>query len=100
MPEEEDSKLKPLANPEYLNQLRVDPETGKLYWRRKEIVARNTIDFSGISRVWTWVTGIAIGVGGLVAALNGLADLNKEFCVFKVGSCQVSAHIEDRHQSP
>jgi hypothetical protein len=39
---------------EVKDRLYVDLKTGKLYWDDKEVVARKTIDFTGIGRVREW----------------------------------------------
>jgi hypothetical protein len=82
-----------IHDPRYDNYFSVEPETGRLFWNGKEIVARKIIDFSNIS--WWW-KGFAAAIGilaGAGSALSGLVDLNKEICLFHFGSCNVVATL-------
>jgi len=75
---------------EAADRLTVDLKTKKLYWDDKEVVARKTIDVTGISRVWAWIVAIVALCAGVGGALNGLVNLNKETCWIKIGACKVA----------
>jgi outer membrane protein OmpA-like peptidoglycan-associated protein len=72
------------------DRLWVDLDTGKLYWDDKEIVARKTVDFTGINRVWAWIVAFVALCAGVGSALDGLVNLNKETCWIKIGACKVA----------
>jgi OmpA family protein len=75
---------------EVKDRLYVDLKTGKLYWDDKEVVARKTIDFTGIGRVWAWIVALVALCAGVGSALDGLVNLNKETCWIKIGACNVA----------
>mgnify|MGYP001614652566 FL=1 len=66
-----------ILDPEYRNDLTVDKTTGRLFCQGKEIVARKTLDFTGIDQVWGWFAAVAIAVGGIGAAATGVVDVYK-----------------------
>lgn len=79
----------PITNPKHVDRLTVEESTGKLFWDDKEIVARKTIDFTGISQAWGWITACAIVLGGFGSAASGFASLNQVYCWVKVRSCKI-----------
>jgi len=79
-----------ILSPDVEDRLTVDLNTGKLYWDDKEVVARKTVDFTGISRVWGWIVAIVALCAGVGSALDGLVNLNKETCWIKIGACNVA----------
>jgi len=84
-----------IFSPDVEDRLTVDVESGKLYWDDKEVVARKTIDFTGISRVWAWIVAIVGLLAGVGSALSGVVNLNKETCWIKIGACSVAPKPPD-----
>lgn len=84
----------------YDNYLSVEPKTGRLFWAGKEIVARKTIDFSGIKLWWAAIAALVAVLAGLGAVITGLVDLNKEICWVKVGSCVAEKKSPDPPKPP
>jgi hypothetical protein len=79
-----------ILSPDVEDRFTVDLKTGKLYWDDKEVVARRTVDFTGISRVWAWIVAFVALCAGVGSALDGLVNLNKETCWIKIGACKVA----------
>jgi outer membrane protein OmpA-like peptidoglycan-associated protein len=94
-PDKVRERLLSINNPAVADRLKVGDKSGKLFWNGREVVARKTIDFTGISRVWAWFVAFVALCAGVGGALDGFVNLNKETCWIKIGACSAAPKPPD-----